>query len=125
MRTGLIAAVVVALVVGGSALALAKDGPSSGGSQAAQSGSFKKVTKVDIKDFKFAPPKDEVKVGQKIEVTNEDTAKHTLTSQPQGTFDSGDLSKGQTKSITFKKPGTYSYYCVYHAFMTGKVKVVK
>lgn len=122
MRTGIIVAVVVALVVGGSALLLAKD---EGGSTQAQSGSFKPVTKVDIKDFKYLPPNDQVKVGQSIKFTNQDTAKHTATSQPQGTFDSGDLEKGQTKPVTFKKAGTYTYYCVYHAFMKGKVKVVK
>lgn len=123
MRTGLVAAILVALVVGGSALLLAKDG--GGGSGSSAGGGFEKVAKVDIKDFKFLPPNDEVKVGDKIQFTNADTAKHTATSQPQGTFDSGDISKGQTKPVTFKKPGTFTYYCVYHAFMKGKVKVVK
>lgn len=125
MRTGLIAAVLVALVVGGSALLLKKDDAAGGGSTQAQSGAFKPVTKVDIKDFKFLPPNDQVKVGDKIDFTNQDTAKHTATSQPQGTFDSGDITKGQTKPVTFEKAGTYTYYCVYHAFMKGKVKVVK
>lgn len=123
MRTGIVAAVVVALIVGGSALLLAGDGE-QGGTQA-RSGGFQKVTKVDIKDFKFLPPDDEVKVGQSIDFTNRDTAKHTATSQPQGTFDSGDLGKNQTKPVKFTKPGTYTYYCVYHAFMKGKVKVVR
>ncbi len=126
MRTGLIAATVVALVVGASALLLAKDDSSTGGgSGPAKAGGFKQVGKVDIKDFKYLPADAQVKVGDKIEFTNQDTAKHTATSQPQGTFDSGDVSKGQTKPVTFSKAGTYTYYCVYHAFMKGKVKVVK
>ncbi|HEX5910091.1 MAG TPA: plastocyanin/azurin family copper-binding protein, partial [Thermoleophilaceae bacterium] len=101
-----------------------KDDSAGGGKTQAQSGGFKKVAKVDIRDFKYRPPKDEVKVGQSIKFTNQDTAKHTATSQPQGTFDSGDLEKGQTKPVKFTKAGTYTYYCVYHAFMKGKVKVV-
>ena len=112
MRNGLIAATIVALVVGGSALLLAKDDPAAGGTQA-QSGGFEKVTKVEIKDFKYLPPSDEVKVGQSIKFTNQDTAKHTATSQPQGTFDSrcctsasmalSGSSPGASRRLTFAR----------------------
>ncbi len=78
---------------------------------------------VDIKDFKYGPEAIEVKRGTKVSFTNEDTAKHTATSKPQGTFDSGDISKGQTKPVTFKKAGTFDYFCVYHPTMAGKVTV--
>ena len=81
------------------------------------------ATKVDIKDFKYGPDAIEVKRGSKISFTNEDTAKHTATSKPQGTFDSGDISKGQTKPVTFEKAGTFDYFCVYHPTMAGKVTV--
>jgi plastocyanin len=87
-------------------------------------GTAAKADKVNIKDFKYAPASIEVKKGTTVSFTNEDTAKHTATSKPQGTFDSGDISKGQTKPVTFNKAGSYTYYCVYHAFMKGKVKVV-
>jgi len=125
MRTRPIPTVAVALAVGASALLAACGDDSDGGSKQAQSGGFEKVTQVQIKDFKFAPPNDEVQVGDSIKFTNQDTAKHTATSQPQGTFDSGDITKGQTKPVKFTKAGTYNYYCVYHAFMKGKVKVVE
>ncbi len=121
MRTALTGAVVAALAVGVSGLALAKDSPS--GSQGAASGAAVKAMKVDIQNFKYKPQTVEIKAGTKVSFTNGDTAKHTATSQPQGKFDSGDISKGQTKKVTFKTPGTFRYYCVYHAFMTGSVKV--
>ena len=110
MRTRLIPTVAGALAVGALALLTACGDDSD---------------EVQIKDFKFEPPNDEVKVGGSIKFTNQDTAKHTATSQPQGTFDSGDITKGQTKPVKFTKAGTYTYYCVYHAFMKGKVNVVE
>ena len=79
--------------------------------------------KVDIKDFKYGPDAIEVAEGTKVAFTNDDTAKHTATSKPQGAFDSGDISKGQTKAVTFEKAGTFNYFCVYHPTMAGKVTV--
>ena len=78
--------------------------------------------KVDIKDFKYEPETIEVKRGSKVSFTNQDTAKHTATSKPQGAFDSGDIAKGQTKPVTFRKAGTFNLFCVYHPTMAGKVK---
>ena len=125
MRTRRIPTVAAALAVGASVLPMACGDDSYDGSKQAQPGGFEKVTEVRIKDFKFEPPDDEVEVGGSIEFTNQDTAKHTATSQPQGAFDSGDITKGQTKPVKFTKAGTFTYYCVYHAFMKGKVKVVE
>jgi plastocyanin len=42
-----------------------------------------------------------------------------------GAFGSGPIPPGQTFEFTFVSPGTYSYYCVYHPWMTGTVTVVK
>jgi plastocyanin len=96
------------------------DDSSSGGSPKPAS-----TEKVAIEDFKFQPRDFEVKAGDKVDFTNRDKAKHTATSKQPGRFDSGDITTGKTKPVTFAKPGTYKYYCVYHAFMTGKVTVVK
>jgi plastocyanin len=53
-----------------------------------------------------------------------DTVTHTTTS------DNGDpaswnqtLAPGATFSFTFTKPGTYTYHCAIHAFMTGTIIV--
>ncbi|MDE1853664.1 MAG: DUF1404 family protein [Thaumarchaeota archaeon] len=40
-----------------------------------------------------------------------------------GSFDSGIIAPGGTYTHTFMKPGVYSYYCVYHPWMTGTVTV--
>ena len=48
---------------------------------------------------------------------------HTATAM-QGGFDCGTVAPGKTVSFTVRKPGTYSYYCQFHAFMTGTIKVL-
>jgi plastocyanin len=54
---------------------------------------------------------------------------HTVTpkTQPAGgnwpTAGSGNIPPNQTYSFTFTVPGTYNYYCTYHAWMTGTVVV--
>lgn len=126
MRNGIIAATIVAIAVGGSALLLA-GGDSKPGSSSAKSGggALLKGDKVNIADFKFKPPNFSVKVGTKVSFTNEDTAPHTATSKTAGAFDTGKLTKGKSEAVTFSKAGDFKYYCVYHAFMTGDVKVVQ
>ena len=32
---------------------------------------------------------------------------------------------GQSKTFTVTKAGVYAYYCQFHAFMSGTLKVVK
>lgn len=127
MRNGVIAAVIAAVIVGGAALLFAgggsDSGSGSGGSQAA-GGTLKSGSKVDIADFKFKPKNFTVKAGSKITFTNQDSANHTATSKTSGVFDTGTLAKGKSKVVTFKKAGDFKYYCQFHAFMTGDVKVV-
>jgi len=54
---------------------------------------------------------------------------HTVTSKtvPTGasSFNSGEMLPGATFTYTFTVPGTYSYYCIYHSWMTGTVTVVQ
>ena len=71
-----------------------------------------------------------VSVGGKVTWTNNDTAIHTVTSgknaTSDGTFDSGTTtltSTGKTFSYTFKKAGSYDYFCMLHPWMKGKVTV--
>jgi plastocyanin len=79
---------------------------------------------VTIKGFAFAPAALTVKVGTKVTWTNQDSDAHTVTSQDNsGPLSSAALSTGQTYSYTFTKPGTYSYLCTIHPFMTATVTV--
>ena len=50
------------------------------------------------------------------------TPPHTATAD-DSSFDTGDLDKGDSKSVTFDKPGTFTYYCRFHPFMKATVEV--
>lgn len=81
------------------------------------------VLKVQIKRFKFEPNELEIRVGDKVQWTNEDSAPHTATAL-DGTWDTGEITKGQTQEITFDQPGDYAYFCAFHRHMTGRIVVV-
>jgi len=78
---------------------------------------------VQITNYAFQPASLTVKVGTRLTWTNHDATAHTATAD-QGTFDTGTLNQGQSKTIDFKRPGTYAYHCIFHAFMTATIKVV-
>ena len=40
-----------------------------------------------------------------------------------GEWDTGALAKGESKTITFNKPGNYYYICTPHPWMYGQVIV--
>lgn len=122
MRSYILLLVLVPLLVAGCGSGGSDSSDKKSGGSAPPAATAK-ADKVDIKDFKYKPETVEIKAGTTVSFTNEDTALHTATSQPQGKFDSGDIAKGQTKAVTFKKPGTFKYFCVYHPFMKGTVKV--
>jgi len=77
-------------------------------------------TKIVIKNFDFAPKTLEAKAGA-VTVENEDGTNHSVTAD-DGAFDTGKFASG-TKQIDVTKPGTYTYHCAVHAFMTGTIVV--
>lgn len=79
---------------------------------------------VVIKSFAYGPNKVTVSAGQSVTWINEDTVNHTATSD-DGTWDTGLMAKGESKSITFTIPGTYTYHCTVHPGMTGTVVVTQ
>lgn len=80
---------------------------------------------VRIINFEFKPQKVVVKPGTKVTWTNEDTAIHDVKdTSPLNTPVSNSLGKGDTFSITYAQPGSYSYICGIHQYMTGSVEVV-
>jgi len=72
----------------------------------------------------YTPDPLTVVVGVNSTVTwvNNDIAPHTVTAN-DASFDSGNVSPGQSFTFTFTTPGTYQYHCVYHPWMTGTVIV--
>ncbi|MDQ6803508.1 MAG: cupredoxin domain-containing protein [Actinomycetota bacterium] len=122
----LVVAVVIAV---GSTLVIILSGGSTGASgstsaptTAATGGKGKMVT-VDISMFAFKPSTLTVASGTTVAFTNMDTTEHTATEDIGPTFDTGTIQHGQTKTVTFTKPGKYGYKCNFHPFMTGTVIV--
>ena len=81
-----------------------------------------KVVAVAIRSFKFVPNEVNIKAGETVVWTNEDSAPHTVESS-DGTLKSDELSKSDTYSYTFTKPGKYGYICGIHPSMKGSVTV--
>jgi len=74
--------------------------------------------KITIKNFAFGAPLT-VAPGTKIEVENEDTAGHDVSSD-DGLFKTPTLQQGEKATFTApNKPGTYKFSCTIHANMAG------
>lgn len=82
------------------------------------------VVPVQIKEMKFSPQSLKIQVGQTVEWTNADTRDHTVIAD-DGSFESGNLSRGDRFTHTFEQPGTFRYGCSYHPRMKGKIIVEK
>ena len=78
---------------------------------------------VAISSYAFHPSTTTVVTGAKITFTNHDQTAHTATSTQSGVFDTGTLNPGTSRTVTFTTPGTYTYYCQFHAFMKATVTV--
>jgi plastocyanin len=109
---------------------------SSGSFSAFAQGSDVKVSIVPggstLADKAYDPNPVNVKVGQKVIWTNNDSVQHTITSGAPGSPDSGKefdsgltklINKGESFEHTFTKAGTFPYYCQLHPTMLGKVIV--
>ncbi len=90
------------------------------------------TTNVSIVDFGFDPANITINVGDTMTWTNTGSFTHTTTSgtttggtpHPDGLWNSGFLTPGQTFSHTFTKGGVFPYYCIPHfTSMTGTVTV--
>lgn len=77
---------------------------------------------VAIRGFAFSPGNLQVPVGAKVTWTNDDSAPHTATAK-DGSWDTGILNQGQSVTITFDKPGDYTYYCKVHPNMVARLTV--
>lgn len=72
----------------------------------------------------------EIIAGDSVMWSNADTAAHTVTSGtpekgPDGIFDSGLMSPGESFIQKFDNVGSFPYYCIIHPWMDGVVYVVE
>jgi plastocyanin len=83
------------------------------------------VVKVSMKDIKFVPEKIAVKVGQKIQWTNDDAVAHNVTATDGADFASDTINGGGTYSYTPTKAGVIQYVCTIHSGQNGEIRVTK
>jgi plastocyanin len=77
---------------------------------------------VSISGYAFKPATITVPAGTRITFTNHDQTAHTATSTAQA-FDTGSVAPGASRGLVLHRPGTYTYYCQFHAFMRATVIV--
>ncbi len=100
------------LVLGGVALALMA---TAGGALA------QKTYAVVMGSMSYGQIPSELKVGDTITWTNNDTVPHTVTARDRS-FDLR-VNPGQSVNQTLQKAGTFNFYCIYHATMRGTLVV--
>lgn len=80
----------------------------------------------EFKSIFFDPPRTNIHVGDTVKWINDDAVSHTVTSS---FFNSGMIwptnsIHGQSEfKLNFKTPGTFSYFCQIHPYMSGIVYV--
>jgi plastocyanin len=77
---------------------------------------------VSIRGYAFHPARITVTPGTKITFSNHDQQPHTATSTNSSAFDKTVIA-GASATVRLTKPGTYTYYCQFHAFMHGTLVV--
>ncbi len=89
------------------------------------------VVEIKIVEPPFKPPQSwtfepmtvTVKLGTQITWTNTGAVLHTVDSDDNQTFKSGDLQPQATFSFTPTTAGTFPYHCHYHPWMKGALVV--
>jgi plastocyanin len=94
--------------------------PASSAAEAPTAGATNEAT-VEIREFAFGPQEIRVAVGGSVTWVNADPQQHTATSA--GNFNTGAIAPGGSATVTFANPGTFTYACSFHPFMTGTVVV--
>jgi plastocyanin len=79
-------------------------------------------TTVGIENFNYVPADLTVRAGTTVVWTNHDDVEHTVTAS-DNSFSSPSVPTDGQFSYTFSTPGTHSYFCAIHPFMTAKVIV--
>ena len=67
-------------------------------------------------------PRFRLAAGTTVKWTNNDDIPHTVRAV-DGSFHSKAMDTADSYSVTFTKPGVYSYFCSLHPKMVGKVVV--
>lgn len=77
----------------------------------------------DINTWAFTPADVTISAGQSITWTNTGSQAHSATADNGSTFDTGLVPPGESKTVTFTTPGTYTYHCTPHPWMKASITV--
>jgi plastocyanin len=132
----------VTIIAAGALLAAGLTGCSSSAAESSSGSkpaSTAKGTQISLSQLMFMPATTTIKVGTTLTWTNDESISHTVTSgaatgvdksttlrsgeKPDGLFDKKLPKKGDSFSYTFKKAGTFPYYCDIHKGMNATVVV--
>jgi len=102
-------------------LSLALGGPALAAHAAV--GAAATPNRIEIHNFMFTPKTLTVPVGTKVTWINRDEEPHTVVSADGRFAPSKALDTGDRYATIFSRPGSYTYYCTVHPFMTGTVIV--
>jgi plastocyanin len=79
---------------------------------------------ISIRDNYYQAAFKRVKPRTTVTWKNNGDRRHSAT-RDGGGFNTGILDPGESRSVTFRKLGTYRYSCLIHPGMTGVIKVCK
>ncbi len=77
---------------------------------------------VVIQGFAFGPSSMTVAKGATVTWKNNDNVAHTATAD-DGSWDTGSIAPGASKSLTFANAGTFAYHCAVHPMMKATLVV--
>lgn len=78
---------------------------------------------IEIKAFAFNPSILEVRPGDQIRWTNRDISPHTATAE-DSSWDTGELLKGQSATVTVALNMSTAYLCAFHPNMRAQLVVL-
>lgn len=73
---------------------------------------------VEISADSYSPKTISVAAGTKVIFKNTSVFPHTATAD-NGSFDTGTIAQGSSKSVTLKKSGTFAFHCQFHGAVGG------
>lgn len=106
-----------------AALAAAAIAGCGDSSHRASSASAPAHARVLIASFEYMPATITIRAGGVIGFRDADAEPHTATASDGHSFDTRTIKTGQTRLLRISKPGSYSFYCLFHPFMRGRIIV--
>ncbi|GBD23852.1 Plastocyanin [bacterium HR29] len=70
----------------------------------------------------FVPSDLSIRAGTTVTWVNDDPVPHSATAR-DGSWDTGLFGRGESRSLTFSRPGEWAYYCLIHPWMTAVIRV--